>query len=110
LKLLFDLRHNLGERISLRQRQVGLFVLAEDLEQLNRPFGAVIVIDHSHTTAFASAGPGKSDLADASRARENIAPQGMSCQEIDKLIPLVLRQKFSGTRNEVACLDDCLHL
>jgi hypothetical protein len=109
LHLALDLRHNCGEGISLRRRQVGLFVFAEYLKQVNRLFGAVIVVDYPHTTAFSSAAPGKSKFANTSRACKNIALQRVRCQEIDKLTPPILRQEFFGTRCVVARLYNSLH-
>jgi hypothetical protein len=110
LKLLLDLHHNFGQRISLRRFQISLFVFAKDLKQVNWPVGVEILIDHTHSTALTSAAPGKSNLSDTSGACQNIAPQGMSRQEIDKLIPLVLLQELFGTRSVGTRLDDRLHL
>jgi len=41
--VLFDLRHNFGQRVSFCRREVGFFVLAEDLKQVDRLFGIVKV-------------------------------------------------------------------
>jgi len=76
LKLLLDLRCDLRQRVSLRCREIGFFILAEDLQQVDRLFGGVEVVDHPHTPAFASATPGEPNLANATGTDQEIARRG----------------------------------
>ena len=71
---MLDLRCNLGKRVSLRRRKVGLFVFGENLKQEDRRLSAVIVVDRSYTTTLASSALSKSNLPDPSRTCQNLAP------------------------------------
>src|SRR3989304_2812165 len=101
--------NQLAQVVAFRLRQILLFVLGEQSNQIERHFLVVKVVDHSDATARASTTTAPAQLANASRTFHHIACSGMFCEVIHHATTLSFGQKPFRAANVLGQFSDCDH-